>query len=209
MTLFDRVIALGEIIPAVNRIARAEFEAECLSDKKRGSTIYQEFPEATPHAVTALEEMVYERLELLPEQGTTQSAFNCIDFLAGDFQGIFLWIARWRSGFNGFVFDAEQLLQNGARFRQDDLLGSYARSIQEAAQLSYPSPLEARAVIESMLEAAHEEGEASGEEGIRRMRAWLKVPVSHRSGRQPELFWPGALPLDLAIEAWREGTRIW
>lgn len=195
----DEILKVGMIHPASSRMDRHEMEIECFTGKDRGSTLIQRFPKATQKARAALKELAQEKIDRLPESGLTQGLFNCLDLLAGDFELIFLRPGGWYSVDNGFVFDAEQLLRKGARFRRTDLLGGYHAAVEAALQDKYDSIEAAKEVIELEIGAIQDHFQSTGRRAIKAMKEGL-TPTS-------EIVWRGSLPLDLSIEVWQEGVR--
>lgn len=192
---------VGMIHPASSRMDRHEMEIECFTGKNRGSTLIQRFPKATPKGRAALKELAQEKIDRLPESGFTQGLFNCLDLLSGDFELIFLRPGGWYSVDNGFVFDAEQLLKKGARFRRTDLLGGYHAAVEGALSEKYDSIEAAKEVILLEIGAIQDHFQSTGRQAIKAMKDNL-TPTS-------EIVWRGSLPIDLALEIWSEGRLVW
>ncbi len=139
-----------------------------------------------------------------PVEGETK--FYCWDFLAGDIEGVFLGLdnfPHWADVPNGLVFDAEELVRRGARLRMGDLLPRY----EEAVRRVMTEDLEDYEFIETLEEALQDvktKGEFQGDAAIRKMRKgeWRGVDES------PELVWPGSLPVEWAIEVWKDGREL-
>lgn len=202
------IISVGEIRPAVTRLDRSSMRDECYS-KEIGSTLHDKFPKAGKKAYQAMKEMVEEKLEELPESGFTQSMFNCLDLLVGDLEFVFMSLGNWYSSDNGFVFDAKQLLAEGAIFRPIDLLGEYDNALSVVVNQKYDSVKEARVEIDAMLELVRSQMEYKGRGAYKVLQACMerKGPCT-KTHRPPELVWRGALPVAYAIEVWEEGKKI-
>jgi hypothetical protein len=211
--LFDRILKLGTILPAIERVQRREMKNECFSPlESYGEPIWSKFQLATRKAMAAIEKMAKEVIEQLPEEGTTHTLFNCTDLLAGDLGRLFLSIGGWYTGFkNGFVYDAQDLLMRGAMFRPFDLLGHFNSAITEAAKLNYKTVGEARGVIESMIYGEIEDRSYTGKEGIDELDACIAGAGDYQDKPgcpSGEIVWEGRLPVSLATEAWRDEEQI-
>lgn len=201
--LFDQVLELGEIIPATLRVARSEMEFECFNGPA-SVNLRSRFKDSGRYALEALEEMAVDVIDQLPEEGTKQTHFNCVDLLAGDLDLVFLSPGRWYAVPNGFVFDAMELLEEGAAFRPIDLLGQLDLGLKEVSQSNYPNVSEARYAIEAEIQDVLQNGQFFGSQAVRRLKSYIK------SGKTlGELVWDGPLPLDLAIEGWKENKLVW
>lgn len=209
--VLEGVLSRGKIEPAITRLDRGDMEKECFTGLDRGATIDQRFEGANPKVLAALKAIARDKLKKLPRSGLVQSLFNCVDLIAGDLELIFLKPEEWYSLQNGFVFDAEELLRKGARFRPTDLLGNYNYVIEQLAYQNFRTVTEAREAVEEALRDERDTRELTGQEGI-----WdLKECIEHAgdySGEEGtcngEIVWRGALPLDLAIEVWQNGEEI-
>lgn len=194
------VLAQGRIEPASVRMDRWEMEIECFTGKERGSTLKQRFPRAKGNAWKALQEIARERVAALPETGVTHGLFNCLDLIAGDFDLIFLKPGNWYSIDNGFVFDAQELIKKGARFRRTDLLGGFHAAIAGALSDTYDSVGAAKESVELEIQAILDHFQTSGRSALRAMKDGMTD--------SSEIVWRGPLPLDLAIEVWENGKNI-
>lgn len=199
----ENVIAAGKIEPAVARLDRHEMEAECFTDPERGATLKQRFEDVSPHVMAALESIAREKIRKLPESGVTQSLFNCLDLIAGDLEKVFLMPGNWYSVPNGLIFDAEELLMKGGKLRKSDLLGGYRAVIEGASEERFPSAAAAKRYIEREIRDIHKYFEYTGHEGVQELRQAFQDPVEDS---RMEIVWPGALPIKMAKEAWRNGT---
>lgn len=196
---FDHVVSLGRIEPAILRLDRREMKRECF-DAARGGDLVGRYPKAKPVALKALEEIAREKLQELPESGFTRSMFNCLDLIAGDLELVFLRPHGWYSVDNGFVFDAEELIHEGARFRRQDMLGFYANVTGYLVGRRFSSVRSAKKAINKTFEGLHFDYELRGQDAI--------VAMHRGDVSDNEIVWPGELPLSLAIEAWRNGERV-
>ena len=192
------LVSAGKIEPASKRLDRGEMEAECF-DPERGADLKERFPKASPKVMAALEQIARKRINKLPETGFTHSLFGCLDLLAGDLDLIFLKPRGWYSLPNGFVFDAEELLMKGGRFRGEDLLGGYVAAVEGASKKPFGSVASARRFIEHEFQDIRHYFESTGREAIEALRHTRDLE---------EIVWPGDLPLGMAIEAWRDGRNI-
>jgi len=190
----------GEILPAVDRVDRSEMFQECFGDAQ-GSQDVESFW-SSPQGEQALTLIAKDKLQLLRYGGSTHTMFNCLDLIAGDFELVFLSIGTWYSYPSGFVFDAEELIREGAGYRPRDLLGYYREAVERTSKLTYDSVEDARRAIEEEIELVRDEFESKGKQAITLLRNDCAKECPG------EIVWPGPLPLGLAIETWREGRRV-
>lgn len=196
-----QILDLGQIIPAIDRVERWEMQQECFGNSQ-GANDLRSF-DASAMGKEAFTVLANEKLELLPMKGTTHTMFNCLDLIAGDFELVFLSIGNWYNYPSGFVFDAEELLLDGARYRSKDLLGYYREAMDRAIGRDYESVEDAIKSIEDVLEDIRYDFESTGKEAVTLLRADCA-----RGGCPGEIVWPGSLPLGRAIEMWREGRQM-
>ena len=203
-TFLAQILRLGEIIPAIERVQRREMYNECFTEEAQGAHSIRELSRGRfgPEAREALTIMANEEISLLPEKGTTHTMFNCLDLIAGDFERIFLSIGDWYNFPNGFVFDAEELIKDGAAYRPRDILGYYGGAIEEVGKFTYDSVEDARRAIEEAIEQVRYDHESTGKEALTLLRADCSA-----EGCPGEIVWPGSLPLGRSIEMWREGRK--
>lgn len=211
--LLNFILRVGTILPATHRVKRQEMVDECFEIKFESTDpIYRKFKDATPKAMKALEQMAREWVNRLPEEGTVHTLFTCTDLLAGDLDNIFLSVEGWHQAIdNGFVFDAEELLRNGAHFRYTDFLGRFSDAIEEAIKHDYPTVKEARWMIEGLLTGVLDDRATRGEEGIYDLRDCIAGAGDYEGARgcyKGEVVWTGPLSVDLATEIWREGELL-
>jgi hypothetical protein len=204
--LFDYVVEQGyrgELLPATERLSRFEMDRECFGDEVG---LRARFPGAERHFIRAIEELAAERIASLPEEGSTQTLFNCFDVLAGDINLVFLSIGNWYSIPNGFVFDAERLIDGGAKLRKRDLLGRYGEMFEAVSAEHFRSVVAAKRAILSGLEVILEAHQLEGREA----KTWIREIYEEKENRRQdtELAWEGRLPLSLAVEAVRVGEPV-
>lgn len=212
---FDAIKKDGLITPALMRVRRGEMWEECYGDSYT-KRIGDRYREATPYALQALERLADGWLKRLPEDGSTNTNFNCRDMIAGDFTRIFLSFADFyaisEEGRTGFVFDALDLVKRGARFRPRDLLGLIDQAIDAASRYEYPGVEEAAAAIERRIAFELADHELSGAEAITSIEECVSGTGDY-GGSPPgcysgELVWQGALSISLAKETWRDGKKV-
>lgn len=137
----------------------------------------------------------------------TETDFQCVDFLAGDLDFVFLSVGGWVKFANdepsGFVFDAEELLRNGAILRLMDLGPRYAAALRELLVKPWKSYSKARDGILAALAGVQSQGQLHGKQAIE----FLRTSWALNSGRPPEILWQGDLPVSLAKEVWIDGAQ--
>ncbi len=209
--LLARVIKIGSLLPATQRVRRAEMEDECFGDSESAVPLHLRFEMANETTLAALRQMAREWVRQLPENGTSHTMFTCADILAGDMDRIFMSIGNWYGVDTGFVFDAEELIGKGAAFRPQDMLGPLDYHLENISKRKFDSILQARASIESVIEGVLFEYSHHGRQALSELRK-----CQAKSGKKykewgctkAEIVWDGPLPLGLSIEAWDNGTQI-
>ncbi len=203
--LMERVAKLGVILPATERLSRGEMELECFDSARY--PIRARFKGGRSLMIEALEDIAKEKISELPEDGSTQSMFNCIDLIAGDLDNVFLSIGNWYAIPTGFVFDGEDLLSRGAVFRPGDILGELGYRLEQVSKWNYGTYSEARRAIEEIAPEVIRRNSLKGAAALSAIKRCLK----QGEGTCPvgELVWEGPLPLELAVEAWDGNERIW
>lgn len=199
--LLKKVMEIGSLLPAVERVSRAEMEAECFGSE-REVALHQRF-RSSPETLAALRDMAGEWTRRLPEEGSVHTMFNCVDILAGDLGRLFLSVGDWYTVPTGFVFDAEELVEKGAAFRPSDMLRNLDFAVENAVKERFRSVGAARKRIEQVIDEVVADNNFYGKEAVRELRHFAKKLYGTE-----ELVWEGRLPLDLAVEAWSEGRRI-
>ncbi len=203
--LMERVAKLGRLLPATMRLSRGEMELECFDASR--FPIRERLKGGRSMMIEVMEDIARERISVLPEDGSPQSMFNCIDLIAGDLDLVFLSIGDWYAIPTGFVFDAEELLARGAVFRPADIMGELGYRLEEISRWNYGRYAEARRAIEEVAQDVIERNSLKGAAARRAIKRCLK----EGEGACPvgELVWEGPLPLELAVEAWDGNVRIW
>lgn len=199
--LFDHVAAQGVILPARNRVQRAQMYDRCLGlDRK----VFKTCAKDSANAFRAIREMAEEVVETLPVDGNPNTKFTCFDLLAGDFDRIFLTVERWFGNIqNGFVFDSEELIRNGAVVRDRDVIDDIHSAIEKTCQRPFSTVSGARRSIERSIRQAVAAHTYRDSMAVELLKDCLKDPPCIA-----EVVWPGPLPLDAAVEAWRDGTQV-
>lgn len=158
---------------------------------------------------------------------TWETALRCEDILSGDSGRVFLSPEGWSEAgrglgwpLSGFVFDAEQLIRMGARFRRRDLGSSFWVLFRHTMEQA-TSPEDAKERILEGIREILEKGEVGGEEaleaiqvfhldsGDEKLRPHERRPWQQGAPRGSEIIWDGPLPLDLAGEIWRDENIVW
>ena len=150
------ILSVGEIRPAITRLDPSVMEHECFSERS-GYSIRERFPKASKISMQALQEIAKAKIRKLPETGFTQSLFNCLDLIVGDLELVFLSLGNWYSVPNGFVFDAKELVAEGARLRPTDLLGDYNQALTVVVKHKYESLKEAKEEIRAMIDLVQDD----------------------------------------------------
>lgn len=201
--LLNEILRIGAILPATARVKRREMWEECFTPESQTFPLYARFNRATPKALAALQALASEVVSRLPEEGATHTLFNCVDVLAGDLDRVFLAVGAWFGPFaNGFVFDAGQLISAGARVRLSDLFHDFNQAIRRASRQSYRSTAAATRAIQGAIERVLDERTLEDEPAILALHDCAKRPGTC------ELTWDGPLPINLAVEVWREGKLV-
>lgn len=218
----DRIAARGEILPGAMRLDPDLFLQKCrLEFLELSDTASIDEPEVKLNltVLAALEELAKESVEGLRRfqqeagvegaQRTTQYA--CPDLLAGDLQRVFLSLESWPSWakqiseepeLHGFVFDAEDLVNGGARLRPRDLLRNYRYALEDLLRSKIRSKDKAYSEILQTLKRVQREGERRGEEALAFMFSdamYRQREEARESGVTVELVWDGPLPLEMAV----------
>jgi hypothetical protein len=200
--LLGQVMEIGSLLPAVERVSRAEMEAECFGDEREVS-LHQRF-RTNAQSIAALRQIARDWTRQLPEGGSVHTMFNCIDILAGDLGSLFLSVDRWYTVPNGFVFDAEELIRKGATFRNRDILGELGFAIENIAKKKFGSVPEARAEIEQTIDDVVLGYSFGGSDALAQLRNCHKK----KDCTEAELIWHGRLPISMALEVWSEGHPL-
>jgi hypothetical protein len=220
--VMDRIAARGEILPGAMRLDPDLFlekcELEFLELAEKASIDLDVKLNTT--VLGALKDLARESIEGLRRfqrfagaegtQRTTQYA--CPDLLAGDLERVFLSVQDWphwaeqvsqEERLHGFVFDAKDLVERGARLRPKDLLKEYRWALEDLLRTRMRSKDKAYVAAIKSLERVQRDGEWRGGSGI----AFLTSPSMYESREQAreegstvELVWDGPLPLEWAVD---------
>lgn len=203
------ILSVGEIQPAIARLDPSVMEHECFSERS-GYSIRDNFERATKKSLQALEEIAESKISKLPDTGFTKSLFNCLDLIVGDLEYVFLSLGNWYSVPNGFVFDAKQLVMEGAKLRPTDLLGDYKRALEIVVNQRYKTVKEAKAEIRAMIDLVQADRQYSGKGAVEVLDIWSKRKGGFSGGSHlnPEVVVKGALPIAWAVEVWENGKKI-
>lgn len=204
--LFDEIFGSGMILPASAHLAQSAMEYKCLTGPQR-TTLRSRFPGPS---VEALETIVRYLIRQLPLEGSTRTHFTCLDLLAGDLDRIFLSVEKWYEAIpNGFVFDAERLVLEGAAVRPRDLLWRLDMAFVEAMSYEYPIPEMVGQALNAAIEETLMNGQFFGKDAIVYLRNLTSGPrvIPGPPLEKSEVVWNGPLPLEMALEAWREGEK--
>jgi hypothetical protein len=220
------ILDAGQIVPAAYRLDPARIWDLCQEDV--GRTFDMTSPAGL--AITELVEEAVAYFEAMQRglqvEKTSATALKCIDILSGDAGKVFLSPGTWSEAgrglgwpLSGFVFDVETLIGNGALLRKWDFFSSYSVALKNAVESASGLPAnkikdQFVAKIESILNR-----QISGAEAMEILRRYAVAPgeehlkpyeLRHERGWsvQEEIVWDGPLPLDLAIEAWKDDERI-
>lgn len=218
----DRIVARGEILPGAMRLDPDLFLQKCrLEFLELADLASIDEPEVKLNltVLAALEELAKESVESLHRfqrkagvegtQRTTQYA--CPDLLAGDLQRVFLSLESWPSWakqiseepqLHGFVFDAEDLVNGGARLRPRDLLRKYRHALEDLLRSKIRSKDKAYVEVLKTLERVQREGERRGPDALAFMFSdamYRQREEARESGVTVELVWDGPLPLEMAV----------
>lgn len=201
--VLDRVIFQGRISPAVERLDLLAAQLRCGNFMATAETRGR----VHPFSLDSLQELLEERLgEIDPsevpegERTKSETQFHCVDLLAGDLENVFLSVREWPEWLqdpeNGFAFDAAFLVRKGAHIRPFDLIDEYEESIWDAlSEDRGKSP----ATLKRLFASIRKKSELSGQKALQHIKDF----------GLGELVWKGSLPINWAVEIWREGTLEW
>lgn len=213
----EKILAQGAILPGINRLSEEALRATCGKDTKAYDTHFGPNPIALRAMNQLLDEFIRDHAETLsPKAGPT--ALRCSDILAGDAGRVFLSAYRWtlaadveKRGLQktGFAFDAEDLVRKGAAVRPYDLYGGFDQVLKTEFRKGYASTERAMESIASELSSMIETGSLYGDEAIAYLHKGL---TDHQilyelEQEDMEVVWDGPLPIELAIEEWRNGRK--
>jgi hypothetical protein len=216
----DAILEAGRIVPAIFRLHPDKIGSLCeeLVNPYRGTPTEE-----------ALRELVNEALEYFASMrvgsGTHETALKCEDILAGDAGRIFLSPGNWSEAGrglgwpnSGFAFDAERLIQEGAAYRPDDIGYRFRSVIQKVAEIGADSVEESKAMIVNGFNELLSKGQMFGSQALKEIEIYRlrqgeeRVPPYERRKRtwhsQDEILWDGPLPVDWAVEIWRDDRIV-
>lgn len=219
----NRIAARGEILPGSMRLDPDLFLEKCeleFMELAEKASIDEPDVKLNTTVLAALKDLARESIEGLKRlqrvagvdgtQRTTQYA--CPDLLAGDLERVFLSVADWphwanqiseEDRFHGFVFDAQDLVEKGARLRPKDILRDYRWALEDLLRTRMRSKDRAYVAAIKALQYVQRENEWKSGSAI----AFLISPSMQESrekareeGSTIELVWDGPLPLEWAVD---------
>ncbi len=207
----DTIQSEGTLFPALYRLHPATIQEQC-EEFVDNLTYSAEQDPSKEASVMAVKELIDDRIgelyvaqeQRLGEEERTQ--FQCDDLIAGDLGLVFLSLEDWayamygyhRIDFkqNGFVFDAKHLLKHGALMRNADLLDLYGLAVTELIwHEHYATVDDAKTALLIKFDT------------IQRLHQFESIP----KGGPPlaaELVFPGPIPVEWAIEVWKDGREL-
>lgn len=220
--VLEAIMDAGRIIPAAYRLDPERIQGLC-ADMLRDASgpgmqgVLELVEEATAYFM--------EIQESFPGPKTRETALKCEDILSGDAGRIFLSPGTWSEAgralgwpLSGFAFDAERLIELGARFRPKDLGSSYWSLFRRVLENS-DSPADAKERILDGIRKIHEKGELSGRDAIKALEIFLLkpgeeglTPDERRKYEWPsgtEMVWDDPLPIDLVVEIRKNDQILW
>lgn len=206
---FKEISESGEIIPATDRLNTEIFHEKCASEME--NLAYQlKGKLVDPIAWKGLFRLIADRIDhfysLSPGSLHMFTQLGCIDLLAMDVENVFLQVGEWPmwAGENptGFVFDAADLIQRGAFFREKDLAPSYWAGLQKIVMKKFETVDGAKDAIISMFVDIQEKYDKAGADAFKALRK------KSRRSEPPELLWHGRLPVAHAIDWLYEGETV-
>jgi hypothetical protein len=207
--LFDKVFAEGKILPARARLTQSEMRRRCVHSAVKDflgveGDLFKDCREKSPNAWRAIGEILDEVVDTLPVEGESNTMFSCLDMLAGDLDRIFLSVERWFGNIeNGFVFDAKDMIRNGAVVRHRDILDDIYRALGRVCERDFKTVSGARRAIEKAVSGAINKNTYHLTQAMEFLEDCVKRPPCIA-----ELVWTGPLPIGAAIEAWRDGVQV-
>lgn len=226
----EAILETGAILPLINFIDPSQVRASCADFLRAFRSRHRQEPKMVPAA--AFSAIVDEAVEAIRERqqqggirppglpwkatGWTGEAgevpatnLQCEDILAGDLIFVFLspgyWTNDWRP--SGFGFDAEELVRQGVGVRPVDFLSHYIKHIESVLMKDWRSQEEAKTAIERGLARIVRDEQIHGAEALAELRRFEKQDAARLRATGPELVSVGALPVDLAVEVWKNGWK--
>jgi hypothetical protein len=200
-----RILEEGVIRPASERMDPAKAEALC------GDLVTQitwEGSKIIPEAAEAFMELLDHRLrDLRPSPPyTTRTEFQCDDLIAGDLDQVFLSLGSWipegpsPGKRNGFAFDAEDLITDGAVIRPGDLVEEFDGEITDF--LWHKGGKKTAEALAKRLDDIKDKYELRGKDALKALQKGRFHPG------YAELVYPGRLKTWQASEAWLDGEPM-
>jgi hypothetical protein len=200
-----RILEEGVIRPASERMDPVKARTLCddlVTQITWGSS------KTIPEAVEAFMELLDHRLQDLRPMPpyTTRTEFQCDDLIAGDLDQIFLSLGSWlpQGHFpgerNGFAFDAEYLIEDGAAIRPGDLVEEYDGEITDF--LWHRGGKKTAEALARRLEDVKERYELRGKKALQALQKGRFQPG------YAELVYPDRIMTWQAVEAWMDGRPV-
>lgn len=202
----DLIIAEGFIYPAIERIPPEELGAICEEEM-----LGYEIKGASERTIRALERLVEretKRVMRSPRRaGWTRTAFECVDFLMGDLKRVFFSGEGWLDDFaNGFVYDADWLIDSGAMVRGSDFIELYHGLVSDLVlRRGFHTVDHAERLIREAAQSKRLKDYLRKEEDAK-----AELRNASEAGRlhDVEIVFEGSVPVKRALEIWKDGQRL-
>lgn len=200
------LLAEGRILPALFRLSAGTVGRICGETLDLVLRMYINPPEPVLVGIQALRELAQEAAGHYAAQGLgpelQETKLQCVDILSGDGARVFLSPWKWpvvsRGKPNGLVYDAEDLVRKGARYRPRDLIFDYSQAVWEGLRGWYDVENAKAAIVASLHGVSR--WEYRGADALEGLRA--------SEGMRAEIVWEGPLPVEWAMEIWSGGERV-
>lgn len=213
----EKVLEQGAILPGIYRLSEEEIRATCGKDAKGYDARYGPNPVVLGGLSQLMDEFIRDHAEMLSRKAGP-TALRCPDILAGDAGRVFLSAYRWtlardieKRSFQktGLVFDVIDLVKKGAAVRPSDLYGDFHWELIDQFKARYAYREQALENIASGLASRMEAGSLHGDEAIAYLHKGLEDDQIAYDLEQEdiEVVWDGPLPVEWAVEEWRNGRR--
>lgn len=215
--VLEKILAQGAILPGIYRRSEEAIRATCGKDVKAYDIHFGPNPVALRALNQLMDEFIEDHAEILSEKAGP-TALRCSDILAGDAGRVFLSAYRWtlagdieKRSFakTGLAFDAEDLVRKGAAVRPYDLYGGFDQVLKEEFKKRYASAERAMESVATELASVIEDGSLHGDEAIAYLHKGLEDDqIAYELEQEDiEVVWDGPLPVEWAVEEWRNGRR--
>jgi hypothetical protein len=203
----ERVLAEGQILPAIFRLTAETVRGLCKETLDLVLKMYVNPPEPVLVGLQALRDLAAEAAEHYAaapgaKPGFQTTKLQCVDILSGDGARVFLSPWKWplvtRGKPTGLVYDAEDLVRKGARYRPRDLLFDYTDAVWRGLGAWLTVENAKAAIVRGLRDVSM--WEYQGDDALTGLRA--------SEGTRAEIVWEGPLPVDGAREIWFEGERV-